>query len=118
MAQLTRAVTHGMSNVSVLRSDGTGLNCLRNCTFDSVLAVDSFPYLIDTHLAHAHLHEVARVLRPRGHVLIMNYSYREDLAGDCAEVALLAQSNGFDVLRNGTADLSLWDGRAFLLRKK
>jgi ubiquinone/menaquinone biosynthesis C-methylase UbiE len=118
MAQVTRAATRGMGNVSVVRSDGTGLGCVRECSFDSVLAVDSFPYLVEADLAHEHLREIARVLRPRGHLLIMNYSYRERLAGDRAEVALLAEANGFDVLRNGTADLSLWDGHAFLLRKK
>lgn len=118
MAQLARAATSAFSNVFVLRSDGASLSFATDGCFDSVLAIDSFPYLVEAELAHALVREIARVLRPGGQLLMMNYAYREHLAGDRAEVASLAEANGFEVLRNGTADLSLWDGRAFLLRKK
>ena len=117
MAQLAGAATGSFSNVLVLRSDGASLGFASDGSFDSVLAIDSFPYLVEAELAHAVVREIARVLRPGGQLLMMNYAYREHIAADRAEVASLAEANGFEVLRNGTADLSLWDGRAFLLRK-
>jgi SAM-dependent methyltransferase len=118
MARLARSATARLENVAVLCSDGTNLDFVRNESFDSVLAVDSFPYLVDAGLAAFHLQEIARTLRAGGNLLIMNYSYRGDIEGDRAELAAFAGTHGFDVLRNGTADLSLWDGRGFLLRKK
>jgi hypothetical protein len=83
-----------------------------------VLAIDSFPYLVEAQLQAMHFGEIARVLQPRGQFLIMNYSYRGDLARDRVEVARLAGQHDLEVLRNGTGGLSLWDGRAFLLEKR
>jgi hypothetical protein len=57
------------------------------------------------------------VLQAGGALLIMNYSYRGHLALDRADLGHFAAAYGFAVERNGTADLSLWDGRAFLLRR-
>jgi SAM-dependent methyltransferase len=118
MARLAHSATVRLDNVSVLCSEGTNLNFVRDEIFDCVLAVDSFPYLVEAELADSHLQEIARVLRQAGTLLIMNYSYRGDIARDRADLAAFAESHGFEVLRNGTSDLSLWDGRAFLLRKK
>ncbi len=67
--------------------------------------------------AEAQLHEVARVLRPGGHPLPLNYSYLDDAALDGDEIARFARDAGFAVLRLGTRDLALWDGRVFLPRK-
>ncbi|HEX3653232.1 MAG TPA: PIG-L family deacetylase [Rhizomicrobium sp.] len=61
--------------------------------------------------------DIARVLKPAGRLLIMNYSYRGDLALDREEIAQFAIDYGFAIERNGTANLSLWDGHAFLLRR-
>jgi SAM-dependent methyltransferase len=88
-------------------------------SFDLILAVDSFPYLIaaDPAIAARHVSDAARVLRPGGVLAIFNYSYSGDVASDRSAVAELADAYGFTVERLGTRDLSLWDGATFLLRK-
>jgi hypothetical protein len=90
---------------------------LRDAHVNVVLAMDSFPYLVDGGLAERHMADIARVLKRAGRLLIMNYSYRGDLALDQKEVAQFATHYGFAIERNGTSGLSLWDGRAFLLRR-
>jgi SAM-dependent methyltransferase len=117
MTHLARSATKELQGVSVVRSSGDNLEFLRDACFDSVLAIDSFPYLVQAQTAERHLCEIARVLKPGGRLLIMNYSYRGDLARDRLEVASFAAQFGFDILRNGTSDLELWDGRAFVLQK-
>jgi SAM-dependent methyltransferase len=104
-------------NVLVIRSGGNDLSFLCDRGFDVVLAIDSFPYLVDCGFAERHMAEFMRLLKPAGRLLIMNYSYRGDLTLDRWEVAQSATRYGFAIERNGTADLSLWDGRAFLLRR-
>jgi hypothetical protein len=44
-------------------------------------------------------------------------SYRGDLVRDRRDAARLADAAGFSLLRNGLADLSLWDGAAFHFAK-
>lgn len=117
MVSLARQRLSDSRNALVLRSDGRDLSMFTDCSFELVLAVDSFPYLVDAQLADRHVAEAWRVLRPGGHLLIMNHSYRGDLMLDRADIARLACDCGFSVKRNGTADLTLWDGRAFLLQK-
>jgi SAM-dependent methyltransferase len=87
--------------------------------FDLVLAADSFPYIerCGADFAARHFAEAARVLKPAGHFLIFNYSYRGDPVFDRAEVARLAGETGFTVQRDGTRDFRLWDGVSFLLGK-
>jgi SAM-dependent methyltransferase len=115
MVELARTALADHENVLVVRSAGDGLSFLRDASLDVVLAIDSFPYLVDRGLAPGHLADIARVLKPDGRLLIMNYSYRGDLALDQNEVGQFSDRYGFAIERNGTADLSLWDGRAFLL---
>jgi len=117
MAQLARSAAADLDNVCVVRAAGDNLAFLHHAVFDTVLAIDSFPYLVQSQLAEAQLAEIARVLKADGRLLIMNYSYRGDLARDRADIAQFAALSGFTVLRHGTSDLTLWDGRAFLLRK-
>lgn len=104
-------------NAWVLRCDGAGLSLFRDRSFDVALAIDSFPYLVRSGVAAQHVADAARLLKPEGRLLIMNYSYRGDLRLDQAELRGLADAYGFTIERNGTSDLSLWDGRAFLLRQ-
>ena len=117
MVQLAKGKTADHRNVCVLRTSGEDLAFFRDGAFDTVLAIDSFPYLVEARMAEQHLNEIARVLNPGGRLLIMNYSYRGDLTRDRADVTAFAQQCGCKILRNGTSDLTLWDGRAFLLRK-
>lgn len=109
----------GLPNVRILQSSGQDLSPFADASFDLVLAVDSFPYLVQSGmvLVEKHFEEVARVLRPRGQCLILNFSYRGNLDADRADVANLAGKAGFSTLREGARDFSLWDGVTFHLAK-
>lgn len=106
-----------LPNVALAVSSGRDLGPVGDESADLVLGADVFPYLVQAGVAEAHVAEAARVLRPGGHLLILNYSYRGDPVQDAAEVADLADRHGFEVRRAGTRDLTLWDAAAFLLRK-
>lgn len=86
--------------------------------FDLVLAVDVFPYLVQAglDLAERHVAEAARILRPGGSLVILNFSYR-GAETDRSNLAHAARRAGLVVLRNGVRELSLWDGLAFWLRR-
>jgi SAM-dependent methyltransferase len=119
MVAAARRRCAGMDNVGFIATGGRDLAAFGDESFDLVLAVDVFPYLVQPgmSLAARHVGEAARVLRPGGSLLIFNFSYRGDLAADRADLARLAQAAGLQVVRNGTRDLSLWDGAAFQLAK-
>jgi ubiquinone/menaquinone biosynthesis C-methylase UbiE len=108
------------ANVFVSLTSGRDLAAFGDHSFDLVYAVDTFPYLLQAgrDVAARHVHEAARVLRPDGALLIMNFSYRDDVNTACADVARLADETGFEVLRNGSRDCSVWDGLTFHLRRK
>jgi SAM-dependent methyltransferase len=86
--------------------------------FDVALAIDSFPCVVAAggDLVQALVRDIARVLRPNGLFLVINYSYRDDPGADDRDVAELAAAHGFDVVRHGTRDFALWDARTYLLR--
>ncbi|MBV9859175.1 MAG: methyltransferase domain-containing protein [Alphaproteobacteria bacterium] len=109
-----------LRNVRFICGTGRDLAGVADASIDLVMAVDSFPYMvaIDPGLARRHVEEAARTLRRGGVLLIVNYSYRDDLAADAAELHKTAAANGFRLDRAGTRDFSLWDGAAFLLRKQ
>ncbi|MDF2782300.1 MAG: Methyltransferase type 11 [Geminicoccaceae bacterium] len=109
----------GPSNVRLLLTSGRDLAGFGCASFDLVLAVDTVPYLYRTDpcLVETHLLETARVLRPGGDLVILNLSYRGDLDQDRRDAAGLAEQAGLVILRNGTSDLRLWDGRTFHLRR-
>lgn len=109
----------GLPNVRVLQSAGQDLSLFPDASFDLVFAADSFPYLVQSgmSLVETHVREAARVLRPSGQFLILNFSYRGDLDADRADVVRFASEAGFAVLRDGTRDFSLWDGLTFHLAK-
>ncbi len=105
------------SNALAVQTAGTSLDVLADASLDLVLALDSFPYLVEAGVAEAHIAECARVLKPAGYILIMNWDYSTSLAVQRETVATLAAKHGFAILRNGTSDLQSWDGKAFLLQK-
>lgn len=83
-----------------------------------VFAVDTFPYLVQSGMpvVERHFAEARRVLRAGGDFLILNFSYRGDIAADRADVARLAAAHGFHLLVDGTSPLALWNGVAWRLR--
>jgi SAM-dependent methyltransferase len=117
MVRLARERTVGQRSVSITQVPPDSFAFAEEA-FDVVLAIDSFPYVVDSGLAQACLAELTRVLAPEGRLLIVNYSYRGDVGGDRAELRSFADGHGLQIERNGTADFSLWDGRAFLLCRR
>jgi SAM-dependent methyltransferase len=119
MLQAARLRCAGLANVSFIETSGCDLAPLADGSYDAVLAIDVMPYLhrAGLPLVRAHFEEAARVLRAGGDFVILNFSYRGDLALDRQDARRLAAAAGFCVLRNGTMDLRLWDGVTFHLRK-
>jgi SAM-dependent methyltransferase len=106
-----------LANVGFGLCDGRGLAGFAACSFDLLLAVDSFPYLFaaDPVIVAQHVQDATRVLQPGGALAILNFTYRGNDDADRNDIARLAQTNGFAVQRAGTRDFELWDGLTFLL---
>jgi SAM-dependent methyltransferase len=106
-------------NARFVQSSGRDLSPFEDGCFDLVLAVDSFPYLVQTgmSLVERHVSEAFRVLKPAGDLVILNFSYRGDSEQDRSDLRRLASVFGFDILRPGTKPFRLWDGLAFHLAK-
>jgi len=119
MIEAARGRCAGLANVYLVRTSGRDLAAFADASFDLVYSVDTFPYIVAAghDLACRHVCESQRVLRPGGLLLILNFSYRNDLEADRAQVAHLAARAQFDLLVNGTREFSLWDAAAFLLRR-
>lgn len=69
-------------------------------------------------LVEQHFREAHRVLRNRGHFVILNFSYRGDPVSDRRDVDHLAHDWGFEVVAGGIRPFTLWDGLAFHLRRR
>ena len=85
-------------------------------SLDLVLAVDSFPYLVQAGVADAHAAAAAHALRQGGVLVILNLSYTGD-AADTRHVHRWAADFGFAVETCGERPFTLWDGSAFVLRR-
>jgi SAM-dependent methyltransferase len=109
----------GLPNVRFAVCDGVDLSMCGDGEVDVVLAVDTFPYVVEAGEASAALHfrEAHRVLREGGDFVLVNFSYRGDVAADRADVLRLAGAGGFDVLVSGWAPFAIWDGVAFHLAR-
>jgi SAM-dependent methyltransferase len=117
MVEEARRRCRDLPNVSFEQCNGRDLAAFGDGSFDLVLAVDSFPYLFaaDPAIVAEHVRGAARLLRPGGALVILNFSYRGDDAADRSDVERLAFANGFTIRRAGSRDFTLWDGLAFLL---
>lgn len=113
-----RCAAHG--NVLLLQTSGRDLAPLPDGTFDLVLAVDSFPYLVlaGERFVAAHLSEARRVLKPSGSLVLFNYAYYgSECEAEAEFLRLLATSGGYDPVRIGTRDLACWDGVTYHVRR-
>jgi len=110
----------GLDNVTVIKGDGRGLTGLADASFDAAIAVDSFPYLRQSGyaLVERYVADAARVLKSRGELVILNYSYSEDADTEAKELRALAEQSGFDVVEVGGRPFRLWDGVVFRLRRR
>ena len=116
MIRLARARGSGLPNVELQACDGADLGMFADGAFDAVVAVDTFPYLYQsggTELALGHVREAARVLAGRGDLVVLNMSYRGDVAQDVLDAQLFAAECEFCLVRAGTSDLRTWDGLTF-----
>lgn len=112
--------TAALPNVSIAQSSGLDLQPLADSSFDVVLAVDSFPYVVQAgwELAVTMFREAARVLRPGGELLILSFSYRGDREQDRKDARALAEPHGFDLLVEGTLPFRLWNGDVYRMRRQ
>jgi ubiquinone/menaquinone biosynthesis C-methylase UbiE len=107
------------SNVEFRLTSGMDLAEFADASFDCVLAVDAFPYLIVAggDLAERHFTDAARVLKPGGELVILNYSYRDSLEQDRADVERLSHAAGLETVLAGGRPFRGWDGTAYRLAK-
>ena len=120
MLRTARERCAGLADAAFVQTSGLDLAAFRDASFDLVLAVDSFPYLVQAgpELPARHVEEAARVLRPGGDLVILNLSYRGDLDQDRRDLAALA-AGAFTIRRNGVeGEFRLWDGAAFHLARR
>jgi SAM-dependent methyltransferase len=117
MIERARRRCRGLSNVRLTLGSGRDLADFSAASFDWLLAVDVFPYLVQSALALAEMHigEAARVLRPRGDLVILNFSYRNDPARDKRDIMQFASNHGFEIRALATRPFRTWDGSAFHL---
>ena len=119
MVEAARDRCAGLANVEIHKTSGGDLSGWADRSFDLVLAVDSFPYIVQAgfDLTQRMFAECARVLRPGARLVILNYSYSGSLARNRADLQGLAEQAGLRIIRNGTSEFSLWDGVSFDLEK-
>lgn len=118
MVEAARARCAGVAGLRFELCSGHDLAAQGDASFDLVLAADVFPYLVQAglDLAERHVAEAARILRPGGSLVILNFSYRGAEA-DRADLGRMAARAGLAMLRDGVRELRLWDGLAFWLRR-
>jgi len=114
MVAQAKARHSGLANVRFAVTSGTGLS---GEAVDLVLAVDSFPYLVQAGVAEAHVAAAATLLRPGGALAICNLSYRGDPDADARDAARWAMALGMRLDICGERPFQLWDGAAFVWRK-
>jgi len=109
----------GLGNVLLAQTSGRDLSAFASSTFDLVLAVDTFPYLVlaGGGLTQIHLREAHRVLKPHGSLVLFNYSYGGDRMADIEALQRQAADAGFTPDRLGTCDLAWWDGVTYHVRR-
>ena len=117
MLSAARARCVDCDNIRLVRGTGYDLSTFADERFDLVYAVDVFPYLVRSGLAHCHLREAARVLKPGGRLLIFNYSYRGDADADRDEISVLASCLDLAVVKAGSREFALWDALPFLMKR-
>ncbi len=105
------------ANVRFIQGSGRDLTGVATLGYDLVLAADVFPYLVGAGLADRHIGDIARVLRPGGAAVILNYSYRGDAERDLRELTASAELYGLAMTAPVTSGFRLWDAAIYRLAK-
>lgn len=109
----------GFTNVRLLLGSGHDLAGIADGSVDLVILVDTFPYLLlsEGEIAVRYLAEIARVLPVGGDAVILNYSYRDDVDADRADLERLAGPLDLRLARALERPFPSWDAPAFHLVK-
>lgn len=118
LAAARRRAGH-LAPAAFVQTAGRDLAMFADAAFDLVFAIDAMPYVVagGPALVDATFAEMRRAVRPGGDMLVINHSYRNDLAADRADVRALAARHGLEVLEAGVQPFAHWDGAVFLLRR-
>lgn len=102
------------ANIRYETTSGADLASVPARSSDLVLAVDSFPYVVQagSALGERHMADFARVLRAGGTLAILNLSYRSPVQ-DRADAERWAALHGLRLTHSGVQPFRLWDGRAW-----
>ena len=107
----------GLANLRFEVTDGAPSAWLPADSAGLVLAVDSFPYLVQAGLADAHVCQAARVLRPGGALVILNLSYGEADQARADRARGWASACEMQLDTCAARPFTLWDGEAYVLRR-
>lgn len=108
-----------LPNVTIGPSSGLDLADFPDGSFEMVIAVDSFPYVVAAGEAFAArmIGEAARVLAPAGSVVICNYSYEGGPDDHRAALERFGRASGLTLRIAGGQPFQHWDGWVYQLVK-
>lgn len=114
-----RRIAHA-PNARAMLTTGHDLSQFSERSFDLVLSVDAFPYLVQAGhaLVETHFREVSRVLRPGGSFVIFNFAYGRSREQDAREVRELGLASGLLAERVDQTPFRLWNAVGYQLFKR
>lgn len=118
MVAIARQRCSDLAGVAIEQTDGFGLPELAPGSLGLIVAIDSFPYIVQASdaLAHRHIAQAASLLAPGGTLAIFNYSYRGDPHWDRLELAAIGAANGL-AMAEPEQGLASWDAAIYRLRR-
>ncbi len=110
----------GLPNVRFLLGNGHDLAGIADGSVDLTVLVDTFPYILlsEGRLAERCFAEIDRVLHAGGDAVILNFSYRGDVAADRDDLERLAAARGLSLAALLEHPCASWDAPAFHLIKR
>lgn len=104
-------------NVRILLGSGHDLAGVADGSVDLTLLIDTVPYLLlsEGELVGRYLAEVSRVSRAAADVVILNFSYRDDVDADRFDLERLAKPLGLSLAGMSERPCASWDAPAFHL---